>query len=165
VLTVIVGGVTWTFSQVKNRTSGDQSPILQNSTGTVAQSSVKSNSGVNAGIISGNVQNAARDFIVNHMTNVPSHRRIGKDTVVYGNVPHDDIGDGSVVIGATDSNGNTIIQGAPGGLAAGSGAQAAPGGIAIGKGARAGYESISIGAHAGGGGPPPQETKASAGTN
>lgn len=62
--------------------------------------------------------------------------KIGKDSVVIGNVPSNiQVGDGSVVIGATDSRGNTIIN-QP--LAVGRGAQAGPGSIAIGAFAGAG---------------------------
>ncbi len=60
--------------------------------------------------------------------------RTGKDTVVIGNVSGD-VGDGSVVIGATDERGNTIIN-QP--MAVGRGASAGPGSIAIGAGASAG---------------------------
>lgn len=53
-----------------------------------------------------------------------------------GNVPSElEAGDGSVIIGATDAHGNTILN-YP--LAAGRGAQAAPGSTAIGAGAGAG---------------------------
>jgi len=62
--------------------------------------------------------------------------QVGKDSVVIGNVPsHIHVGDGSVVIGATDANGNTIIN--------------QP--MAVGYGARAGKDSISIGAFSGAG--------------
>jgi hypothetical protein len=60
--------------------------------------------------------------------------KTGKDAVVIGNVSGD-IGDGSVVIGATDERGNTIIN-QP--MAVGRGAKAGPGSIAIGAGASAG---------------------------
>ena len=60
---------------------------------------------------------------------------IGKDSVVMGNVQHQNIGDRSVVIGPTDSNGNTILSGT----------------MAVGYGARAGENSIAIGAYAGAG--------------
>jgi len=60
----------------------------------------------------------------------------GKDSVVIGNIPiGTKIGDGSVIIGATDGNGNTIIN--------------TP--MAVGRGAKAGKESIAIGAFAGAG--------------
>lgn len=63
---------------------------------------------------------------------------IGKDSVVYGNVGDDiNVGDGSVVIGATDAYGNTIIN-QP--MAVGRGAKAGPGSIAIGAGAGAGSD-------------------------
>lgn len=62
--------------------------------------------------------------------------KIGKDTVVIGNVsPNTEVGDGSVVIGPTDANGNTIIN-QP--MAIGRNAQAGPQSIAIGAGANAG---------------------------
>jgi hypothetical protein len=62
--------------------------------------------------------------------------KIGKDAVVIGNVPLKiQVGDGSVVIGATDSRGNTIIN--------------QP--MAVGRGAHSGPGSISIGAFAGAG--------------
>lgn len=62
--------------------------------------------------------------------------KVGKDAVVMGNVPSGArIGDGSVVIGPTDSHGNTIIN-QP--MAVGRGAQAGPGSIAIGAFAGAG---------------------------
>ena len=70
--------------------------------------------------------------------NTKNKFRVGKDSVVIGNVsPNADIGDGSVVIGATDANGNTIIN-TP--MAVGRGAFAGPGSIAIGAGAGAGSE-------------------------
>ena len=62
--------------------------------------------------------------------------KVGKDSVVIGNIPSDSqVGDGSVVIGVTDSRGNTIID-QP--MAVGRGAQAGPGSIAIGAFAGAG---------------------------
>ena len=62
--------------------------------------------------------------------------KIGKDSVVIGNVPSNiQVGDGSVVIGPTDSRGNTIIN--------------QP--MAVGRGAQAGLGSIAIGAFAGAG--------------
>ena len=62
--------------------------------------------------------------------------KIGKDSVVIGNVsPNTEVGDGSVVIGPTDANGNTIIN-QP--MAVGRNAQAGPQSIAIGAGANAG---------------------------
>jgi hypothetical protein len=70
--------------------------------------------------------------------NTKNKFKVGKDSVVIGNVsPNADIGDGSVVIGATDANGNTIIN-TP--MAVGRGAFAGPGSIAIGAGAGAGSE-------------------------
>ena len=60
--------------------------------------------------------------------------KTGKDSVVIGNVSGD-VGDGSVVIGATDERGNTIINQS---MAVGRGASAGPGSIAIGAGASAG---------------------------
>lgn len=62
---------------------------------------------------------------------------VGKDSVVIGNVSGN-VGDGSVIIGATDANGNTIINNDT--LAIGRGAFAGPGSIAIGAGANAGSE-------------------------
>lgn len=62
--------------------------------------------------------------------------KVGKDSVVIGNVPPNiQVGDGSVIIGATDARGNTIIN-TP--MAVGRGAHAGPGSIAIGAGANAG---------------------------
>lgn len=64
--------------------------------------------------------------------------KTGKHSVVIGNVPGDStIGEGSVVIGATDANGNTILN--------------MP--MAVGYRARAGAGSIAIGAFAGAGAP------------
>lgn len=60
--------------------------------------------------------------------------KAGKDAVVIGNISGE-VGDGSVVIGATDERGNTIIN-RP--MAVGRGASAGPGSIAIGAGASAG---------------------------
>ena len=61
--------------------------------------------------------------------------KIGKDAVVMGNVsPDTEVGDGSVVVGPTDANGNTIIN-QP--MAVGRNAQAGPQSIAIGAGANA----------------------------
>lgn len=64
----------------------------------------------------------------------------GKDTVVIGDVSGK-IGDGSVVIGATDERGNTIIN-QP--MAIGRGAKAGPGTIAIGAGAGAGSDIFHL---------------------
>jgi hypothetical protein len=62
--------------------------------------------------------------------------KVGKDSVVYGNIPHNsEIGDGSVVVGATDARGNTIFNTS---MAVGRGAFAGPGSIAIGANASAG---------------------------
>ncbi len=62
--------------------------------------------------------------------------KIGKDSVVYGKAPSDlNVGDRSVVVGATDSRGNTILN--------------AP--MAVGYAAKAGPCSIAIGAYAGSG--------------
>jgi hypothetical protein len=64
--------------------------------------------------------------------------RTGKDSVVIGDV-QGDVGDGSVVIGPTDANGNTIIN-QP--MAVGRGASAGPGSIAIG--ASAGSNVVNL---------------------
>ena len=65
-----------------------------------------------------------------------SHMKVGRDSVVIGNVPSNlEVGDGSVIIGATDANGNTIINQH---MAVGRNAQAGPESIAIGAGANAG---------------------------
>lgn len=62
--------------------------------------------------------------------------KTGKHSVVIGNVPPNaNIGEGSVVVGPTDSSGNTIIN-TP--MAVGYGAKAGPGSIAIGAFAGAG---------------------------
>ena len=68
------------------------------------------------------------------MQNGPRKLSVGKDAVVIGNVTGH-VGDGSVIIGATDERGNTIIN-TP--MAVGRGAFAGPGSIAIGAGAGAG---------------------------
>ncbi len=68
------------------------------------------------------------------MANPPRKLNVGIDSVVIGNVTGD-IGNGSVVIGATDDRGNTIIN-TP--MAVGRGAFAGPGSISIGAGAGAG---------------------------
>ena len=67
----------------------------------------------------------------------PGHTQIvGSDSVVIGQVPPNaKVGDRSVVIGSTDSRGNTILN-QP--MAIGNGACAGPGSIAIGAGAGAG---------------------------
>ena len=62
--------------------------------------------------------------------------KVGKDAVVYGDVSGD-IGDGSVVVGPTDSNHNTIINQS---MALGRNAKAGPGSIAIGANAGAGSD-------------------------
>ncbi len=68
--------------------------------------------------------------------------KLGKDNVIMGNVPSDlEMGDGNVVIGATDSHGNTIIN-TP--MAVGRDAQAGPDSIAIGAGAKAG-SAVTLG--------------------
>ncbi|MBN1638096.1 MAG: hypothetical protein JW866_03960 [Ignavibacteriales bacterium] len=64
------------------------------------------------------------------------NQKIGKDAVVIGNV-NADVGDGSVVINATDSNGNVILN-RP--MAIGRGAKADNTSIAIGANANAGYD-------------------------
>jgi len=62
--------------------------------------------------------------------------KIGKDSVVMGNVPQNiEVGEGCVVIGPTDARGNTIIN-QP--MAIGRNAQAGTNSIAIGAGANAG---------------------------
>jgi hypothetical protein len=62
--------------------------------------------------------------------------KLGKDNVIMGSVLSDlEMGDGNVVIGTTDSHGNTIIN-TP--MAVGRDAQACPDSIAIGVGAKAG---------------------------
>jgi hypothetical protein len=66
----------------------------------------------------------------------PSGLITGQDSVVMGHVPDNSrIGEGSVVIGPTDSNGNVILNHS----------------MAVGRGACAGPGSISIGAFAGAG--------------
>jgi hypothetical protein len=68
--------------------------------------------------------------------------KIGKDSVVMGRVPADiEVGDRSVVIGATDSNGNTILNQT---MAVGHGAQAGQNSIAIGAGASAGSDIFHL---------------------
>ncbi|MCP5374936.1 MAG: hypothetical protein H6743_02430 [Rickettsiaceae bacterium] len=58
---------------------------------------------------------------------------VGKDTVIIGSVPQNlKAGNGSVIIGQTDANGNTILNGS----------------MAVGRGAKAGAGSIAIGAEA-----------------
>lgn len=65
---------------------------------------------------------------------------VGTDSVVMGNV-QGNIGDGSVVIGPTDSNGNTILNQT---MAVGRNARAGHGSIAIGVNAMAGSEVIFL---------------------
>lgn len=68
--------------------------------------------------------------------------KTGKHSVVIGNVPaSSNIGEGSVVIGATDSRGNTVIT-TP--MAVGYGAKAGPGSIAIGAFSGAGLPDLSF---------------------
>ena len=68
--------------------------------------------------------------------------KTGKHSVVIGNVPESSsIGEGSVVIGATDSHGNTRIT-TP--MAVGYGAKAGPGSIAIGAFAGAGSPDLAF---------------------
>lgn len=63
-------------------------------------------------------------------------REVGARSVVMGEVPDDmKIGEDCVIIGATDSRGNTILNTE---MAIGKGARAGPGSIAIGHGAMAG---------------------------
>jgi hypothetical protein len=63
-------------------------------------------------------------------------RSVGDESVVIGTGVPDRVGDRSVVIGATDDRGNTIIRG----------------GTAAGYNARADSTSVAVGAHAGAGG-------------
>ena len=65
---------------------------------------------------------------------------VGKDSVVIGNITGN-VGDGSVVIGATDANGNTILNQS---MAIGRNAFASEGSIAIGANAGAGSEIGNI---------------------
>jgi hypothetical protein len=66
---------------------------------------------------------------------------VGTDSVAMGHIPDGSkIGDGSVVIGPTDANGNTILN--QGGLAVGNGASAGPTSIAIGAHANAGVRGV-----------------------
>ena len=68
--------------------------------------------------------------------------KLGKDNVIIGSVPSDlEVGDGNVIIGATDDRGNTIIN-TP--MAVGRDAQAGPDSIAIGAGAKAG-SAVTLG--------------------
>lgn len=74
--------------------------------------------------------------------------KVGKDSVVMGKVsPDSTVGDGSVIVGATDANGNTILNTQ----------------MAVGHGAKAGQDSIAIGAFASAGteGSPPIRQKPS----
>lgn len=77
-------------------------------------------------------------YVFTKQTDVSAKRSmqptVGQDSVAIGRVTAP-VGDRSVVIGATDSNGNTIIT-QP--MAVGYNAQAGPGSIAIGANARAG---------------------------
>jgi len=68
-----------------------------------------------------------------------SQPTVGQESVAIGRVAGP-VGDRSVVIGATDSNGNTIIT-QP--MAVGYNAQAGPGSIAIGANARAGAPLVT----------------------
>jgi hypothetical protein len=67
---------------------------------------------------------------------------VGSDSVVIGNDVTGNVGDGSVVIGATDTRGNVILN-TP--MAVGRGAVAGPNSIAIGAGAGAGMSGGSKG--------------------
>jgi hypothetical protein len=70
--------------------------------------------------------------------------KVGRESVVMGTVPQNiEVGDGSVVIGATDNCGSTNLT--------------TP--MAVGKGAFAGPRSIAIGAYAGAGMRPTQTKK------
>jgi len=66
--------------------------------------------------------------------------KVGKDSVVMGDISGE-VGDGSVVIGPTDANGNVILNSS---MAIGRGAFAGPGSIAIGAGAGAGSEILMV---------------------
>ena len=65
---------------------------------------------------------------------------VGKDSVVIGNVSGN-VGDGSVVIGATDAFGNVILNQS---MSIGKNAYASEGSIAIGANAGAGNELASV---------------------
>ena len=68
--------------------------------------------------------------------------KTGKHSVVIGNVdPNSHIGEGSVVVGPTDSHGNTILN-TP--MAVGYGAQAGPGSISIGAFAGGGLRNVQL---------------------
>jgi hypothetical protein len=84
---------------------------------------------------------------------------VGKDSVVMYAPPNAHVEDGSVVIGATDGNGNIMLRQT---VAVGRGAYAAPGSIAIGAGAGAGMRPSDTTPAPGGAGPaginePPQK--------
>lgn len=72
------------------------------------------------------------------MENKSRELKVGRDAVVMGNVIGA-IGDGSVVIGATDDRGNVILNQS---MAVGYGAFAGPGSIAIGAFAGAGSNEL-----------------------
>ena len=73
---------------------------------------------------------------------------VGKDSVVMY-APNAIVGDGSVVIGATDGHGNTILTQT---MAIGRGTYAGPGSIAIGAGAAAGMRPRDTATATGGAG-------------
>jgi hypothetical protein len=70
---------------------------------------------------------------------IPPTVEVGNDSVVMGQVKGK-VGDGSVVVGPTDTNGNTVITQS---MAVGHNAQAGPGSIAIGAGAKAGVQTAT----------------------
>ena len=65
---------------------------------------------------------------------------VGKDSIVIGNISGN-VGDGSIVIGATDNYGNVILNKS---MAVGKNAYASEGSIAIGTNAGAGSEVSSL---------------------
>ena len=75
-----------------------------------------------------------------YMSNKVKKIKVGKNAVVIGDVSGE-IGDGSVVIGATDERGNTILNES---MAIGKGAKASQGSIAIGSGASAGTDLFHL---------------------
>jgi hypothetical protein len=123
-------------------TSGNNSPAMNAST-TGSNSPAENRPAFTTGNNSPAIQTAPGST-VNYVSGATGENQIqpgnklsvGNDSVVIGRVaPQTSVGEGSVIIGPTDSNGNTVISGS---MAIGHNASAGEGAIAIGAGAVAG---------------------------
>jgi hypothetical protein len=142
VICLILGFVGWRDLRAPTQTA----PNTNAPVATVASKPVPQSQPSPAQSPVAHVKHHSRHVAVASKNNAPAVSgkgiTLGTDAVGYGTIPDGTkIGNGSVLVGPTDSNGNTILN---------------HGGTAIGRGATADPTSIAIGAnaHAGGSAPP-----------